>query len=105
MAIFTACLVYGTGCVVMTFLGFAAAFKESKKLLLLNAASLSFGLILGIVMISLLGGIDYNKIINDQNCPDVLRFIDADVFSSLANCSKYEGYATYHDAGGCGSWR
>jgi hypothetical protein len=53
VAIFTACLVYGTGCVVITFLGFAAAFKESKKLLLLNAASLSFGLILGIGMISL----------------------------------------------------
>jgi hypothetical protein len=41
----------------MTFLGFAAAFKKSKKLLLLNAASLSFGLILEIVMISLLGSI------------------------------------------------
>jgi hypothetical protein len=66
-------------------------------------ASLSFGRILGIVMTSLLGGIDYNKIINEQNCPDVMRFIDADIFSSLANCSKYSGYAIYQDAGGCGS--
>ena len=40
------------------------------KLLLLNAASLSFGLSLGIAMISLLGSIDYNKIINEQNCPE-----------------------------------
>jgi hypothetical protein len=66
---------------------------------------LSFGRILGIVMISLHGGIDYDKITNEQNCPDVLRFIDADIFSSLANCSKYSGYAIYHDAGGCGSCR
>ena len=95
VTVFTCVLIYGTGCVIITFLGIIAAYKESKRLLLLNAASLSCGLLVGSLSVALLANLDYRGIIMGD-CENILKFITSDFYDTIS-CVKYDGYSETWD--------
>jgi hypothetical protein len=92
---------YGIGCVILTFIGFVAAYRENKKLLLINAAALTFGLFVGLASIMLLANVDYRAMV-DSSCDDILKFISED-FYDLFSCAKYNGYSEVWDPA-LGDW-
>ena len=81
LAVFVTVIVYGIGCVFVTFFGFIAAYRESKKLLLMNAMALGVGLTIGLSLLIAVATADFGQIIAD-NCEDLLNLIHEDFYGA-----------------------
>ena len=88
---FVGIIVYGIGCVFVTFFGFLAAVVESKRMLLFNAFAMAFGCIVGVTVLIIVATAEYESIVRD-NCVDMLNLISEDFFKNVIKCAKYQGY-------------
>lgn len=79
-------IVYGVGCVFVTFFGFVAAYLEQKKLLLMNAGSLGVGLVVGVSLLIAVASADFEAIITD-NCDDLLNLLHEDFYGECSLAS------------------